>query len=195
MIRLTQVVHERLTDHLSAGDIAIDATAGNGHDTQLLASLVGPEGRVFAFDIQHEAIATTGQRVEESGFRNVELFPESHANLVEIIPRQHHGEIAAVVFNLGYLPGGDKRVTTLVDSTARAVHGSLKMVKPGGLISLLCYVGHPGGDRESAGIDDILNQLNDDEWQVETIRVPDAESAPHLHLVSRLGSTGTWRRS
>ena len=189
MIRLTELVHERLAGHVSAGDIAIDATAGNGHDTHLLASLVGDSGRVFSFDIQHEAIAATAQRIEESGFRNVELLPESHANLVELIPQQHHGEVAAVVFNLGYLPGGDKRVTTLVDTTSRALRGSLELLKPGGLISLLCYVGHPGGEAEAAAVDATLDELSRDEWQVETLRVPDAKSAPHLHLVSRLADS------
>ena len=50
-----------------------------------------------------------------------------------------------VAFNLGYLPGGDKTITTVSETTQLALEATKKILIPGGLISLVVYVGHPGG--------------------------------------------------
>ena len=39
---------------VSPGDIAIDATAGNGHDTLFLAKLVGENGHVYEGNTDHK---------------------------------------------------------------------------------------------------------------------------------------------
>src|SRR5262249_55582618 len=90
---------------LGAGDIVIDATAGNGHDTAFLAKKVGPSGQVFGLDIQQLALDRTADRLAAAKLSNVVLVNGSHEELAQRIPIEFHGRIAAVMFNLGFLPG------------------------------------------------------------------------------------------
>ncbi|MDQ8182974.1 FAD-dependent oxidoreductase [Pelagicoccus sp. SDUM812005] len=145
----TNVVKEAIQRTLQPGDLAIDATAGNGHDTQWLAQTVGPTGHVFAYDIQEQALATTRTRLAK-----YELLPQTtliqagHETLLETIPAEHHGQIAAIVFNLGFLPGGDASVITLPDTTLAALEASLQLLKPGGILVVTLYPAHPGAQQE-----------------------------------------------
>ncbi|TDL34222.1 methyltransferase domain-containing protein [Jeotgalibacillus sp. S-D1] len=131
---------------VSKGDVVIDATVGNGHDTLYLAQLVGENGRVYGFDIQKEAIDETAAKLEEHELRNrVLLFQHGHEMVDQAIPPVHDGAIAAAVFNLGYLPGGDESIITRPRTTITAVEKLMDMVKPGGIIVLVIYHGHPEG--------------------------------------------------
>jgi len=134
---------------LQAGDIAIDATVGNGHDTVFLAEQVGHAGKVFGFDIQQEAIEKTKARlIEKNLLDRVQLFQTSHANLLKTIPKDAHGKVKAAVFNLGYLPGGDKSIVTKAPSTIAAIEQLLEILTVGGLIVIVVYHGHEEGKRE-----------------------------------------------
>jgi SAM-dependent methyltransferase len=142
---------------VNEGDIAVDATVGNGHDTLYLAQRVGECGRVFGFDIQKEAIAATSARLQEHNVLNrVTLFQASHDQLIEKIPSIYHGRITGAMFNLGYLPGGDKRIVTKPDSTIRAIEQLLQIMAKEGLIVLVVYHGHPEGIIER---DELLNYV------------------------------------
>lgn len=145
MKRLTEVVHDRLRDVLTSDDVAIDATAGNGHDTLALAKRVR---HVYAFDVQPEAIEAT-RRIAPA---NVTLILADHATMSEHIPLELHGTIAAVVFNLGYLPGGDKTLITKPASTIAALQQAWELIKPDGLLSVMTYPGHDGGDLEDRAV-------------------------------------------
>ncbi len=150
---LTRLAHARLAEHLSPGDIAIDATAGNGHDTLFLARRVGPEGQVHAFDVQPRALAATRERLAASGCETpVRLYLESHARMQAVLPAELAGRVAAVTFNLGYLPGSDHAVVTARDSTLEALAQALALLRPGGLLSVLAYRGHPGGETEARAV-------------------------------------------
>lgn len=145
----TNVVKSKVLETLSAGDISIDATAGNGHDTQWLAETVGPSGHVFAFDIQEEAVTTTRQRLQKHGlFSHATLIQTGHESLLKTIPSEHQGHIAAIVFNLGFLPGGDTALITQADTTSQALKASLQLLKSGGLLSVTLYPTHPGAQEE-----------------------------------------------
>ncbi|WP_050616125.1 class I SAM-dependent methyltransferase [Bacillus testis] len=131
---------------VSPGDLAVDATAGNGHDTLFLASLVGESGHVFAFDIQEQAIENTRKRLQENGVQErVTLFHKSHDELKSCLPADCAGSIAGAIFNLGYLPGGDKHVVTKGHSTIAAIEHLLDCMASGGIIVLVVYHGHPEG--------------------------------------------------
>ena len=52
---------------LREGMRAVDCTMGNGHDTCLMASLVGASGHVDAFDVQEKAVASTAERLKAEG--------------------------------------------------------------------------------------------------------------------------------
>jgi tRNA G37 N-methylase Trm5 len=126
------------------GETVVDATAGNGHDTLFLAELTGPEGRVLAFDIQQEALDSTRLRLGNLSDR-AELILDSH-DRVAVYAK---GPVGGAMFNLGFLPNaGNRSVITRPETTVRAVHDLLGLLKKGGLITVCVYDGHEGGDRE-----------------------------------------------
>lgn len=138
-----------LQSALATGDIAIDATVGNGHDTVFLAKQVGNTGKVYGFDIQAEAIASTREKLmNEQLIDRVTLFHKSHAELLTTLPIQVHGHVKAAVFNLGYLPGGNKKIVTKATSTIASIEQLLTILQPGGLIVLVIYHGHQEGKLE-----------------------------------------------
>ena len=148
--RPTARAHREIAAVLRDGDVAIDATAGNGHDTVFLAKLVGEAGKVIAFDVQEQAIASTRERLAAEGLlERVELVHGSHGSLAEQVTS---GSVAAVMFNLGYLPGGDHAVITRTTETLRALEAALGVLRPGGILTIVCYPGHEGGNEESAAV-------------------------------------------
>jgi 16S rRNA C1402 N4-methylase RsmH len=166
---------------LKSGDIAIDATAGNGHDTVFLAERVGSSGRVYAFDIQPVAIEKTEHRLRASGCVNVWLICGSHADLDQCIPAADRGHVAAIMFNLGYLPGGDKSIATDEDSTRSAIDQASRLIRPGGRISIVAYTGHDGGSAEALSVERIIDELSEVQFEVRKI-----ESQPGLRQGPRL---------
>lgn len=147
--RLTQVVHEMCAAVIVPGDIVVDATAGNGHDTLALARLVGATGRVFAFDIQTPALERTEQRLADQGVADrVTLVNQGHQSMLEYLPPETAGQVAVVVFNLGYLPGGDKSQITRTYSTLPALDQAAAILKQEGMLTVIAYPGHQGGDEE-----------------------------------------------
>lgn len=146
---LTGQAHEAVESVLSEGDWALDATAGNGHDTLFLARCVGPSGKVWAFDVQARALGNTRQRLLDAAVADrVSLVAASHAEMQAQIPDQAEGRLGAVMFNLGYLPGSDKRIVTTAEKTLRALDQSLILLRQGGILSVMIYRGHPGGREE-----------------------------------------------
>jgi predicted methyltransferase len=154
MLRAVEYAHQLLRERLVPGDMAIDATAGNGHDTLFLTKLTGPGGMVFAFDVQEAAIAATRGLLEREGVvgGTWRLFHAGHETMREAIPKQWHGRVAAVVFNLGYLPGSDKSVITTAGHTLTALEASLYLLRPGGVLVIVLYSGHPGGREETEAV-------------------------------------------
>jgi len=145
--------HELLARHLQPGDIAVDATAGNGHDTIFLSRQVGAGGIVHAYDIQEKALENTRQRLTEAVCTHpVHLHLQSHEHLLDTLPKHYRGRIAAVTFNLGYLPGSDHHTTTRSESTLEALQQSLVLLRPHGALSILAYRGHPGGQDEAVRV-------------------------------------------
>lgn len=157
---LTECAHEQWTPFLEPGDWAIDATAGNGHDTLLLARAVGPEGRVFAIDIQEAAIKSTARRLGAEGLLDrVTLVRGDHARMRDLLACGTRGRIKLICFNLGYLPTGDHAVTTHRESTLPALHEALLLLHPEGALSVMAYRGHPGGADEAAAVEGFFDPL------------------------------------
>ncbi len=149
MKRPTEQAHEVVSRVVRPGEAVVDATAGNGHDTLFLAERVGHGGKVVAFDLQQAAIDSTRQRLEAAGVADrVELWRESHAGMA----RRVEAEVGAVMFNLGYLPGGDHEVITRTDQTLRALEVAVGLLRRGGVLTVVCYPGHAGGDEEAAAV-------------------------------------------
>ncbi|MDA7538402.1 class I SAM-dependent methyltransferase [Akkermansiaceae bacterium] len=148
MKRVTHVAHDLIRSVVKPGDVVIDATAGNGHDTLFLTSVVGEEGRVHAFDVQYEALLSTRERLAvQNATGPVSYHLASHARIA-----RHVSSASAVMFNLGYLPGTDQVTITQTDSTVEALQQAAEVLTPGGIITCICYPGHPGGLEEAEAV-------------------------------------------
>ena len=136
---------ELLGPALGPGARAVDATMGNGKDTLWLCRQVGPEGRVYAFDLQPEAVRRTRALLEAEGVaRRAELFCEGHQHMAALVKEP----VDDVMFNLGWLPGAEHGVTTLVETTLPAAEAALSILRPDGLLTICVYPGHDEGARE-----------------------------------------------
>ena len=148
---------EILRQAVAPGDRVIDATMGNGRDTAFLCSLVGEEGRVYAFDLQESAVASTRERLRTAGLLpRAELFLLGHERLAETIREP----VRAVVFNLGWLPGGDHGITTRTETTLAALRQALDLLLPLGVLTLCAYPGHEEGERELEAVTRFLSSLS-----------------------------------
>ena len=162
--QITEWCHHFIREHVKQGDLCIDATAGNGNDTLLLCQLVGEQGKVIAFDIQEQAVANTRKRLEESGVsQQAEVLLESHANMSQYAESD---SVSCIVFNFGYLPGGDHALATKKDSSIAAIHEGLSLLKKGGMMSLCIYSGGDSGFEERDAILAELKQLNPKKYLV-----------------------------
>lgn len=159
-IRITEMVHAYYRERLAVGNLVIDATAGNGYDSVFLAEQVLPEGKLFIFDIQQDAIDQTLNRLALSHFQDalIETFTCSHDQMIDSLSRSCLGNVDAIFFNFGYLPGGDKALTTTQETSLRALDHSMQLLKVGGFLSLLIYPGHPTGAVEAAAIEQWVGQ-------------------------------------
>lgn len=181
-----QTIMQGILENLvQEGDCVIDGTVGNGHDTLFLAKLVGHTGSIHGFDIQAEAIAATQKRLEDAGIMgdHIQLYHCSHDQIGEKVP----GKIKAAVFNLGFLPGGDKSIITMTDSTLPAIAQACEKCLPNGVISIMCYPGHAGGDKEALGVETFLSRLPHARWRVAKYQILNTSSpAPFQICAFRL---------
>uniref|UniRef100_A0A831UAF5 Methyltransferase domain-containing protein n=1 Tax=Geobacter metallireducens TaxID=28232 RepID=A0A831UAF5_GEOME len=181
-----QLAHFFLRERLRPGDRAVDATCGNGHDTLLLAQLVGAEGRVWAFDIQEEALTATEERLADAGCRErVTLVRGGHERLAEAVAEPVRG----VVFNLGFLPGAPRETTTAPETTLAALEQAAALLLPGGIITVAVYTGHPGGTEEARAVETWAAALAPGRFNVWRCRQGNrSEAAPYLIVVERVPS-------
>ena len=140
-------VRERIYRYVKRNDLVIDATIGNGKDTLLLAKMV-PFGKVFGFDIQEKAIEKTKEELKKENITNFQLFQTGHENMADVL-KEYHNKISFILFNLGYLPHGNKEITTTVETTKKALESAEKLLNQKGKILITVYPGHPQGKKES----------------------------------------------
>jgi SAM-dependent methyltransferase len=161
----------------------VDATCGHGRDTLLLAECVGEEGRVYALDIEERALAATDALLRSSGKRErVILLRQGHEELSAVVPEP----VKAVIFNLGYLPGGGEGTRTDVATTIPALAAGLRLLCPGGLLLVCLYTGHDGGAPEAEAVEAWGESLPPREFNVWRCRqLNRSAAAPYLLLVER----------
>lgn len=154
---------EALEKILSPGDRVVDATMGNGHDTLRLCRMVGESGHVDAFDVQAQAVENTRALLSENGvLSRAELHLIGHQHMAEYVT----APVRAVVFNLGWLPGGDKSVTTHWDTTLPALRSALSLLEKLGVCIVCVYPGHAAGEEELMNIRGFLSSLKPREFNV-----------------------------
>ena len=162
--QITEWCHHFIKDHVKEGDCCIDATAGNGNDTLVLCELVGETGKVIAFDIQEEAVANTKKRLAEHGVaERAQVLLESHVNMRRYAKAD---SVSCIVFNFGYLPGGDHELATRKESSIAAIHEGLHVLKKGGMMSLCIYSGGDSGFEERDAILSEIKKLDGKKYLV-----------------------------
>jgi SAM-dependent methyltransferase len=183
MYRIIDFAHKVLKDHLKDTDNAVDATCGNGFDTYFLAKHLS-NGKVFAFDIQEIAIKNAKTLITQSKLANVYFFHANHTNIPSIIT----DPFQAVIFNLGYLPKGDKSITTSATSTITSVKHLLDYAveNPNLLIVLVVYVGHEEGKLESDLLLDFTKKLNNKEYLVTKFENFNRSNSPYVLTIKRI---------
>lgn len=167
------------------GGLAVDATAGGGVDTLFLARAAGPDGFVYAFDVQEQAIARTQARLAEASgsgemLATVELVLAGHERMAEFVPVGAHGRIRAVMFNLGYLPGADPGVITVPETTLAALEAGLTLLSPGGVLTAVLYPGHAGGETEAEAVAAWMAAVPASTAQTMMYRFTQKPHAPYL---------------
>lgn len=188
--KITSLVHSTWKQVVNAGDTVIDATCGNGHDTLMMAKLVCTEihqGLVYGFDLQQIALDNTSRLLDRElnaiQRKHVQLVRMCHAKLGEVIKSDDH--VSLVAFNLGYLPGGNKNMTTQTETTVKALESAIKVVRPGGMISIMAYIGHPGGREEYEAIRNFTGNLPMTSWVCSHHEWLNRPLCPHLLFMFR----------
>lgn len=158
------LVHDTLTRFIQPGFVCLDATAGNGRDTVFLCGLTGRTGRVLALDIQEEAVRRSRQRIADEGWSDVaEVFCDSHANMENYAEPE---SVDCIVFNLGWLPGGDHTIFTHADSTIAAIEAGMKLLRKGGLMCISMYYGGASGYEERDALMEYWKTVDPDQYTV-----------------------------
>ena len=166
---LTRLAHHLITQHFAPLECqrlqALDATCGNGFDTVFLTSL--GFGKILAFDVQQYAILSTRTRLEttvhKTNLAAVKLIHQGHETIEQHITQP----IDCAIFNLGYLPKADNKITTHAETTLTALNATLAALAPQGMITILCYPGHATGAHETRAVKTWLSGLAS-QWHVET---------------------------
>ncbi len=167
---ITEISHLYLKHIVNPTDIIIDATMGHGFDTIFLSSLCA---KVYAFDIQEDAIASTSNKLKELNIKNVEVTLDSHENYKKYVDKFH-----GAIFNLGYLPKGDKSITTNAFVTIKTISSMLDHIEPHGFIIIVVYPGHEEGYLESLEINQYLETLNPKQYKILKTELPYQDNKP-----------------
>lgn len=161
--QITEYGHHFLEEFINEGDVCVDATAGNGNDTEFLCGKVGGSGKVYAFDIQRTAIEHTKERLEACGYgARAELILDGHEKMSDYVRE----EVTAIVFNFGYLPGGDHRIATNPQTSISAIQAGLSLLKVNGVMHLCIYSGGDTGYEERDTILSYVKELDSRKWLV-----------------------------
>lgn len=157
--------HKIWREHLKSRSMVVDATTGNGKDLLILAERVLPcEGKIFALDIQEKALEKAKKFLSSrmpGSEEKITFLHQCHSSL-DMIPQ----EIDLIVYNLGYLPGSDKKIITTKDSTIQSLRQGMQKLAANGAISITCYVGHKDGREEYEVVEKELVSLDPQYWEI-----------------------------
>ena len=169
-----------ILSHLKPGDCAVDYTMGNGHDTEFLSKTGGENGRVFAFDIQPNALNSTKARLVASGCPdNYTLLCVSHHRAAEFVDRK----VRAGMFNLGYLPGSDKKITTMHETTLAAIDAAISLMDSDAIVLIAIYPGHAEGELEGRLVGEKLSALDRRQYTVGCFKLINSPTSPYFYIV------------
>ncbi len=164
-------------NYIKEGDVVCDATCGNGNDTVVLAKAVGEKGTVIGFDIQREAIYNTRKLIESNKLENVILINQSFENISDFC-EENNLSPKVVLFNLGYLPGGDKTICSEKDATLLGIKNALKAICQGGIVTVVLYQGHEKGAIEKKAVLEMVENLPSSDYHVAFVNMLNQKKNP-----------------
>ena len=180
MLDLLELHKRFILEHLREGDVAVDFTMGNGHDTEFLSKTVGESGHVYAFDIQEQAVESTRKNLAAAGCpENYTLIHDSHHNVKNYVSEP----IRAGMFNLGYLPGGDKSITTMRKTTLPAIEAAISLLGKDAILLIAVYPGHKEGEEEGREICAYLSTLSRFQVCVTKVQILNSPTSPFFMIV------------
>lgn len=192
----TELALHLVRPYVTPDAAVIDATCGNGHDTLALAEM--DPARIYAFDIQEQAVRATTELLQRHGYSKSIASGQfmiccmPHEQMGTVVPQDDAetdagaAPVRAVIFNLGYLPGGDKERTTRTDSTLAAVRAAMELIAPDGVICVTMYSGHPEGKREKTALLEFASVLDAGKWHTAYISMPNQKhDPPEILLLTR----------
>lgn len=172
---VSNIYHNIITTFIEEKKVAIDATLGNGHDCDFLSDLFE---KVYAFDIQEEAVNS----YNEKNKRNVNVILDSHENFTTYIKE----DVQCIIYNLGYLPGNNKHITTVAESTLKSINLGLDLLDTNGIMIIALYSGHEEGKREKNEVLKLVESLPKNKYGVlHTEFINRAKSAPSLVVIEK----------
>ena len=175
------LTHKIIQSRITEGSFCIDATAGRGKDTAFLCRLAGKAGKVMAFDIQEAAIKSTKELLDSEGLK-AELILDSHANILNYAEKE---TVDCIVFNLGYLPGGDHRLFTHFESSRQAIEDGLMLLKKGAFMCVTIYHGGDTGYEERDKLLEWLKSIDNQKYQVLVVNFHNWENDPPIPVFIR----------
>lgn len=182
MIDLLTTEKEFISRHIRTGGNVVDFTMGNGHDTLWLSKAVGEFGRVTAFDIQQQALDSTAALLKKEGApENYRLILASHHLVKEYV----QDPICVGMFNLGWLPGGDKSITTLHETTLLAIQAAIDLLDHDGGLLIAVYPGHSEGSVEGQMISELLSGYSRFQFTISCLRIVNSPTSPFFFLVEK----------
>ncbi len=176
-VNTLKIAHRFISERIKEGDFWIDATAGRGNDTLFLSKLVGESGKVIAFDIQSTAIESTKALLEKNGVTNAEVIKDSHHNMDSYAKEE---TVDGIVFNFGYLPGGDHNICTKAESSIMAIEKGLSLLKVNGVMSLCIYYGGDSGFEEKDALMEYLKTIDSKKYTVVTVDFYNRPNCPPI---------------
>lgn len=176
------LVHDFLQVIVEPGDVIIDATCGNGRDALFIAKLLKGKGSLSLYDVQEKAIHNAdillSENLSQEEYSIVTFYHRSHVCFFE-------NAVDLIIYNLGYLPGGDCCCTTLADTTLESLQYATGILKSKGYIIVTCYPGHKEGEKEERAVEDFVRQLSSKQWTVVHHRFMNRIQAPSIFCISR----------
>lgn len=179
--------HLVLKKYIKEGDIVVDATLGNGHDSLYLSQLVGEQGTIIGFDIQEEAIRKSRSLFYTNNIKTRYVFIcANHASVVSELNALSISQIKGAVFNLGYMPNGDKSIVTNKETTIRAIEAVMTILEVGGCITIGVYTGHAKAREERNSVIKFASALDKRKWQSIFYAPLNRENPPECVAIVRV---------
>ena len=173
MKSMVDLSHEFIRPVLHKQAICVDATLGQGKDTDFFLSQ--NVRRIYGFEIQRDVFESTKKRL---GNQRTCFFHVGHEHMEEYI----HEEVDAIIFNFGYFPQGDPKITTQSSSSVSAVRQALNLLKVKGRMALVMYP-HESGQEEAKCMEQFLKTQTT--IQVQKVQNLLVDHCPYVLLIEK----------